>query len=151
MKAGGKLRIHVFAGLIFIARALDPTKPVQVGVDSSITERWWFWLVIGFIAAFFIVAAFFVWRGFRNYRRYKREVQELRQQQAEEASHLADMKTISPVVSNSKFLELGNMSTSPAQDEGARVLCFDKADLARRTGTEKRSGGTLQTSFSASW
>jgi hypothetical protein len=37
----------------------------------QITHRWWFWLIIGLLGAFLIVAGFFAWRGIRKYRRYK--------------------------------------------------------------------------------
>ena len=41
-------------------------------IRSQITQRWWFWLIIGLLAAFFIVLAFFAWRGFSQYKKLKR-------------------------------------------------------------------------------
>ncbi|KAL4857000.1 hypothetical protein ACK3TF_002690 [Chlorella vulgaris] len=38
-------------------------------VDEDVTKKWWFWLIIGLIAAFMIVAGYFAWRGFRQWKK----------------------------------------------------------------------------------
>jgi hypothetical protein len=40
--------------------------------DTKITERWWFWLIIGLISAFMIVLLGFGIRGYVRYKRIKR-------------------------------------------------------------------------------
>ena len=40
------------------------------GGDTQIQDRWWFWLIIGLIAALLIVLGFFSWRGVRRWKRY---------------------------------------------------------------------------------
>jgi hypothetical protein len=37
----------------------------------QVTNRWWFWLIIGLLAAFFIVMSYFAWRGVRHWRAYR--------------------------------------------------------------------------------
>lgn len=49
--------------------------------ERDIQHCWWFWVVIGIIASFFIVAVFFTWRGFRRYGLHqKREIEHQRTQ-----------------------------------------------------------------------
>lgn len=37
----------------------------------QVVDRWWFWVIVGFVCAFSIVLAFFTWRGFRRWNAQK--------------------------------------------------------------------------------
>lgn len=41
--------------------------------DKDHEDRWWFWVIIGIIAAFFVVSLFFTVRGFLRYRMLKKQ------------------------------------------------------------------------------
>jgi hypothetical protein len=72
------------ASPLFLSHRAQQVKPVNInpwneipGIgditnpDTEVSRRWWFWVVIGGIAALFIVFSYFAWRGFRNWRRVK--------------------------------------------------------------------------------
>lgn len=50
---------------------LPKSSPHSSSTALQLDDRWWFWVIIGIIAAFFVVAVAFVIRGFRMYKRYK--------------------------------------------------------------------------------
>ncbi|GAB4815938.1 hypothetical protein N2152v2_002984 [Parachlorella kessleri] len=101
--------------------------------SDKVVHKWWFWLIIGIIACFFIVATFFVWRGFRNYRRYKKESEELEKQQAQRVIVTPGLEPAgSPPA---KDLELG--VDGSAKEASPQAFAVDDVEMARRTGQRK--------------
>ena len=59
------------------ARPRFPASPPSPRTPLCVPQ-WYFWLLIGIIAAWLLVTTIFVWRGFRNYKRYKQALEEMR-------------------------------------------------------------------------
>jgi hypothetical protein len=107
------------------------------GGDKEIQDKWWFWLIIGLIAALFIVIGFFTYRGVRRWRNHKKSL-------------LGDNRNLS----STNKAEASDASLGPASvRSGERVVAvelaamekgggifFDKDGSSQRVTVEKREG-----------
>ncbi|KAI7842884.1 hypothetical protein COHA_003500 [Chlorella ohadii] len=53
-------------------------------VDEEAPKKWWFWLIIGLVAAFCIVILFFVWRGWKQWKLNKARTAAYEEEQAKQ-------------------------------------------------------------------
>lgn len=142
---------------------VDPTNPISVlggsEKDRDLSDRWYLWTVVAIVAAFFIVALFFVWRGFRNYRRYKRALETLEDDQGAlepyggGAVNSSDppagfshptVRIEGPSLLRNRGPTKGGVELAPMPPPPADVLHVGHAEAAQRAAHPSRIGPALQ-------
>jgi hypothetical protein len=101
--------------------------------DREIQHRWWFWLIIGFIAALFIVLGFFTFRGVDHWRAHKKKAASLEQQNERivEASKLEPLDAFRSYLTSSR--------------NGDRALAVELAQMEEGRKIENKEEGTRVT------
>lgn len=102
--------------------------------DREIQHRWWFWLIIGFISALFIVLGFFTWRGVLRWRAHKKKAASLEQQNGG-LTNVEASKSESPDALRS---HLG----PAARQNGDRVVAVELSTIEEGRKTETKEEET---------
>lgn len=106
--------------------------------DEEIQHRWWFWLIIAFIAALFVVLGFFTWRGVDRWRAHKKKAASLEEQNGG-TSHVEANKSESPTHASRTHL-------SPAAvQNGNRVAAVELSTVEEGRKVENKERGTRVT------
>lgn len=116
--------------------------------ETDVEHRWWFWVVIGIIASFFIVAVFFTWRGFQRYRNHKKREMEHQQTQSHEGM-LGSRYSSSFLKRASQGIVGSSVRPIVVVDIEENCGCTEK-DLARRSAMVPPPGSEVGGSAQAS-
>uniref|UniRef100_A0A7S1CUN6 Uncharacterized protein n=1 Tax=Picochlorum oklahomense TaxID=249345 RepID=A0A7S1CUN6_9CHLO len=130
-----------------LAQGVDVKVPLPIIDDifgddeTDLEHRWWFWVVIGIIASFFIVAVFFTWRGFRRYRLHQKSEMEHQQTQSHEGM-LGSRFSASFIKRASQGI-VGASARPIVVVDLEEDSCTAKQDLARRSAMVGPKGSDI--------